>query len=329
MPREPDGRPTTTRQLADSTANGQTIGRKASYHPIFFTPAISANEMKKMGLGTAVAALFACASMSAFAQTVEIDCTKPRQPVERMVCGNAALRALDARASVYYSLLLEAKPAAQTNAYHAFRDGLQTEQQKWQRDTRDACGAQAACLTQAYQRRIDALHDSALSHLELTVTAPAAATHNEPSAPSIDYKNAIYRVDDRDVTLLEGQHTQSAAADSAAQEITHIVEPPAHVAGKLGGRNAVAVFLSEQGGGSGTFYYVALAFDDGRGTTFKVGDRIQPVSIAINGDDLVVGYLDRNADEPMAVPPTVPRERHFAYMNGQILERPSAATAAK
>ncbi|MGG1943491.1 lysozyme inhibitor LprI family protein [Trinickia sp. NRRL B-1857] len=281
--------------------------------------------MKNMGLCAAVAALFACASTIAFAQTVETDCTKPHQPVDRMVCNNAALRALDARTNAYYSILLEAKPAADTKAYHDFRDGLQAEQQKWQHDTRDACGAQLSCLTQAYQNRIDALRDSALARLSLVVTA--APAQSQPAAPSIDYKNAIYHVGDKDVTLLEGQHAQPAADDSSAQDVTHIVEPPAHAAGKLGGRNVVAVFLSEEGGGSGTFYYVALAFNDGRGTTFKIGDRIQPISIAINGDDLVVSYLDRKADEPMAVPPTVPRERHFAYMNGQILERPQAAAA--
>lgn len=293
---------------------------------MFFTPQ-KTNEMKKMGQCAAVAALFACASMSAFAQTADIDCTKPHQAVDRMICNNAALRALDARANAYYTILLEAKPAADTKAYHDFRDSLQTDEQKWQHDTRDACGAQAACLTDAYQHRIEALRGSALAYLDLTVTA--APAQSQPSEPSIDYKNAIYRVDGKDITLLEGQHTQPAADDSSAQDATHIIEPPPHVAGKLGGRNAVAVFLSEQSGGSGTFYYVALAFNDGRGTTFKIGDRIQPISIAINGDDLVVGYLDRNADEPMAVPPTVPRERHFAYMNGQILERPPAASAAK
>jgi hypothetical protein len=31
----------------------------------------------------------------------------------------------------------------------------------------------------------------------------------------------------------------------------------------------------------------------------------------------------------MAVPPTVPRERHFAYLNEQIVERPTAQAAAQ
>lgn len=265
--------------------------------------------------------------MSASAQNTGLDCAKPHLPVERAICHNAALRALDATANTYYSMLLEAKPAAQNKAYHDYRDGLQADRQRWQHDTRDACGAQAACLNDAYQHRIDDLRGDALEHLGLTVTA--AAPHARPSGPSIDYKNAIYRVDGKDVTLLDGLHSQPAADDSAEQDVTRVIEPPEHVAGKLGGRSAVAVFLSSQGGGSGTFYYVALAFNDGRGTTFKVGDRIQPIGIAINGDDLVVSYLDRKPDEPMAVPPTVPRERHFAYMNEQILERPQAATAAK
>lgn len=282
--------------------------------------------MKKMGPCAAAAALLACFSMSASAQSADLDCTAPHQPSERAVCHNAALRALDAKAGTYYTILLEAKPAAQNKAYQDFRDGLQAGQQKWQHDTRDACGAQVSCLSGAYQQRITDLRDNALEHLGLTVTA--APAHAQPSGPSIDYKDAIYRVEGKDVTLLEGQHTQPAADDSAEQDVTRVIEPPAHAAGKLGGRNAVAVFLSQDGGGSGAFYYVALAFNDGRGITFKLGDRIQPIGIAINGDDLVVSYLDRKSDEPMAVPPTVPRERHFAYMNEQILERPKAATAA-
>ena len=283
--------------------------------------------MKKTGHCAAAAALLACVSMSAFAQNADLDCTKPHHPVERTICYNAALRALDAQESTYYTVLLEAQPAAQNKAYQDFRDSLQADRQKWQHDTRDACGAQVSCLSEAYRQRIDALRASALEHLGLTVTA--APVRTQALGPSIDYKNAIYRIDGKDVTLLDGQHTQPAADDSAEQDVTRVIEPPAHVVGKLGGRTAVAVFLSSQGGGSGTFYYVGLAFNDGRGTTFKLGDRIQPIDIAIKGDDLVVGYLDRKPDEPMAVPPTVPRERHFAYMNEQILERPRAAAAAQ
>lgn len=176
------------------------------------------------------------------------------------------------------------------------------------------CAAAAALFT--------CVSMSALAH-----TADIERAHAQPSGASIDYKNAIYRLAGKDVTLLEGQHAQPVAEGSAEQDVTRVVEPPAHAVGKLGGRAAVAVFLSEDGGGSGTFYYVALVFNDGRGTTFQIGDRIQPTGIAINGDDLIVSYLDRKTDEPMAVPPTVPRERHFAYMNGQILERPQAAAA--
>jgi uncharacterized protein len=283
--------------------------------------------MKKMGQCAAAAALFASLSMSAFAQSSEfdLDCAKPHQASERAICGNGALRSLDARASAYYSMLLEAKPAADDTALAQFRDGLRAEEQAWRRDTRDACGAQVACLTQAYQHRIDDLHASANTHLALTALEPVKPKSSEPS---IDYKDATYRIGEQDVTLLEGQHSQPAAADSSAQEVTRVVEPPRHVGGVLGGRPAVAVFLSEEGGGSGTFYYAAVVFADGRGTTVQIGDRIQPVSIAINGDDLAVSYLDRKSDEPMVVPPTVPRERHFAYSNDHLVERPSVKAAA-
>lgn len=285
--------------------------------------------MKKTGLYAAAAAtLLASVSTSTLALAADLDCAKPHLPAERAVCANAALRALDARANAYYSMLLEAKPVADTLPYRQFRDDLQTDDEKWRHDTRDACGAQAACLSDAYEHRIDALQASAAQHLGL-VSAEAAPRDAGPAQPAIDYKDAIYRIGQSDVTLLGGQHIQAAAADSSAQEVTRIVEPPEHGAGTLGGRPAVAVFVSQDGGGSGTFYYAAVVFGDGRGKTFQIGDRIRPIKIAINGDDLVVAYLDRQPDEPMVVPPTVPRERHFAYMNDQLVERPQAATAAK
>lgn len=274
----------------------------------------------------AAAAFLAFASASALAQSADIDCAKPQASVERAICANAALRALDARAGAYYAMLIEAKPAADSMPYQAFRDDLQAEEQKWRRDTRDACGGQVSCLGEAYQHRIDDLRASASQRLGLVSVAPAAAHDAESTQPAIDYKDAIYRIGEKDVTLLGGQHTRPAGADSAAQEVTRVVEPPEHGAGTLGGRPAVAVFVSQDGGGSGTFYYAAVVFADGRGTTFQIGDRIQPIKIAIEGDDLAVTYLDRKPDEPMAVPPTVPRDRHFAYLNDQLVERPQAAT---
>jgi uncharacterized protein len=284
--------------------------------------------MKKMGHCAAAAALFVSLTTGAFARSSGLDCSKPHQPSERAVCANGALRALDAQAGAYYSMLLEARPATDGSAVSAFRDGLQAEDEAWRRDTRDACRAQIACLTKAYQDRIDALRASANEHL--TLTALKTATSPTSSGPSIDYKDATYRIGDKDVTLLEGQHSQPAAADSAAQDVTRVIEPPQHAAGVLAGRPAVAVFLSEEGGGSGSFYYAAVVFADGRGTTFQIGDRIQPVSIAINGDDIVVSYLDRKSDEPMVVPPSVPRERHLAYWNEHLVERPAAqATTAQ
>lgn len=273
-------------------------------------------------------AILVSISTNASAQSADIDCAKPHAPAERTICANAALRALDARASAYYAMLLEAKPVAGNVPYEEFRALLQADDQKWRHDTRDACGPQASCLSTAYQHRIDDLRASASQHLGL-MSVEAAAHDSGPAQPAIDYKDAIYRIGESDVTLLGGQHSQPAASDSSAQEVTRVIEPPEHGAGSLGGRPAVAVFLSQEGGGSGTFYYAAVVFADGRGKTFQIGDRIQPIKIAINGDDLAVTYLDRKPDEPMAVPPTVPRDRHFAYLNDQLVERPQATTTSK
>lgn len=90
-------------------------------------------------------------------------------------------------------------------------------------------------------------------------------------------------------------------------------------------KNDVAVLLSESGGGSGVFIYVAAYVSGpvnykGSNAVF-LGDRVAPQSISIANGVVTVKYLDREEDEPFAAEPTVPASKQFVYRSGELVER--------
>ena len=77
------------------------------------------------------------------------------------------------------------------------------------------------------------------------------------------------------------------------------------------GLEDVAFLITQDGGGSGLFYYVVVALktQDGYKTTnaFLIGDRIAPQSTDINtsAKELDVNFAERKAGEPMTTQPSV------------------------
>ena len=78
------------------------------------------------------------------------------------------------------------------------------------------------------------------------------------------------------------------------------------------GLEDLAFWISQDPGGSGTFYYVVVALKHPAGYTttnaFLVGDRIVPEGIQIRADarELHVNFVGRTRDEPMTAPPSEP-----------------------
>ena len=74
------------------------------------------------------------------------------------------------------------------------------------------------------------------------------------------------------------------------------------------GVDDAAFILTDEGGGSGTFYYVAAAIKTATGYIGKnavfLGDRIIPVSTTISDQKVTVKYLDREPGAPMTAKPT-------------------------
>ena len=154
---------------------------------------------------------------------------------------------------------------------------------------------------------------------------------NAPTVAAFDPLNATYVVNDSSIVLMDGRAQAPAAPGSAEQTVTKIFGQPA--AGDLNGDGTAdaALIITQNSGGSGTFYYVAAAINTASGTAgtnaMLLGDRIAPQNIAIQNGQIVVNYADRNPGEPMTTAPSVAVTKYF-LVNGVTLEAASPVAGA-
>ena len=138
----------------------------------------------------------------------------------------------------------------------------------------------------------------------------------------LDPSNISYRIDGKEVDLINGRSEKEAAPGSVSKITTAVLGNP--TVGDLNddGRLDAALILFQNSGGTGTFIYAAAAINrnDGyHGTNAEfLGDRIRVDSVSIRNGVIVVEYRDRRSDEPMAVKPSVPRSTYFIFQNGKI-----------
>ncbi len=132
------------------------------------------------------------------------------------------------------------------------------------------------------------------------------------------HKHARYRMPDgTSVTLSDG------IAETFVEEDESI--PPIvtrHFGDELfkdlsgDGRDDVVFLLTQDAGGSGTFFYVVAALNTDEGfygsQALLLGDRITPQSIESGpGTQVIVNYVDRAPDEPMTATPSVEVSLHL------------------
>lgn len=135
-----------------------------------------------------------------------------------------------------------------------------------------------------------------------------------PVQSAADYKNATYLIDGMSVTLVNGVAQTEAAPGSASKITTRYFGN--EVTGDLNGDGTpdVAFLVTQDGGGSGTFFYVVGAVKQADGS-YKgtdgvlLGDRVAPQTTEMSQDPnqknvLIVNYADRRAGEPMTTQPS-------------------------
>ncbi len=124
-----------------------------------------------------------------------------------------------------------------------------------------------------------------------------------PAIAPADAKNATYTIEGRSVTLVNGYAETEAAPGSASKITTRYFGNEAVADLNGDGAPDTAFILTQDTGGSGTFFYVAAAIS-GKSRTYGtnailLGDRIAPQNTQIKNGQIIANYVDRAAGQPM------------------------------
>lgn len=175
---------------------------------------------------------------------------------------------------------------------------------------------------------------SACAPASTPTTAPEVIQTEPPTNPSttgttqgVDPQNATYLIDGREVTLVNGVAEQEAAPGSATKIVTKYFGNAVDIDLNSDGLMDSGFLLTQDGGGSGTFFYVAAAINNAgsaQGTNaILLGDRIAPQSTNVDPNNpvqFIVNYAERKVSEPMSAQPSVAVSRTFKFDNGTLVE---------
>lgn len=142
--------------------------------------------------------------------------------------------------------------------------------------------------------------------------------------PGSDYKNIFYEIDGQSIMLKNGKAEVEITPGSASKSITQYFgnEVKADLNGD--GTEDVAFLLTQDNGGSGTFFYVAAALktEDGYGGTNAVflGDRIAPQTTEFRDGEVIVNYAERKPGEPMTARPSIGVSKYLKISGDRLVE---------
>jgi hypothetical protein len=146
----------------------------------------------------------------------------------------------------------------------------------------------------------------------------------EPSGAK-DVKNATYTIEGRPVTLTDGLSEVEAAPGSASKVTTRYFGNEASGDLNADGTADVVFILTQDMGGSGTFYYIvaALQTKDGYVGTNAVllGDRIAPQTTQVQDGEVITNYAERRPGEPMTARPSLGVSKYLRIIDGKLVER--------
>lgn len=132
--------------------------------------------------------------------------------------------------------------------------------------------------------------------------------------------NATFTIDNVQVVLVDGIEEKEAAPGSASKVVTRYFGKELKIDLNGDDREDVAFIVTQNTGGSGTFYYAVAAMQTDTGYVgsdgYLLGDRIapQPTTPSPNPrhkNVVVFNYADRAPGEPMTAQPTVGKSAYL------------------
>lgn len=138
----------------------------------------------------------------------------------------------------------------------------------------------------------------------------------------LDPKNCTYVVNGEEITLKEGR-SEINMENSSVKIITTYFGNEVMGDFNKDGAEDIAFLLTQETGGSGTFFYIAAALDGSdkcSGTNaILLGDRIAPQNIEFRDGEIIANYAQRNQDEAMTASPSAGVSKYFK-ITGEKLE---------
>ena len=146
--------------------------------------------------------------------------------------------------------------------------------------------------------------------------APASV----PVQSVVGYKNATYTIEGQSVTLVNGRAETSAAPGAASKVVTQYFGNELKTDLNGDGKEDVAFILTQERGGSGTFFYAVAALNTDRGYVgsdgYLLDDRIAPQSTNLSPNPrhkyvVVFNYAVRAPGEPMTTQPSIGKSAYL------------------
>ncbi len=147
--------------------------------------------------------------------------------------------------------------------------------------------------------------------------------------PGKNPATTAYLIQNEWIQLENGRAEWPAAPGAAARVMVALSGKPVQSDLDNDGDEDAVIFLTYQGGGSGTFFYIAAALQEKeqyRGTNgIFLGDRIRSPAAILQNGMIIVNFLDRRPDEPMTSAPSALQRRYFILNNSMLDEIKPAA----
>lgn len=156
-------------------------------------------------------------------------------------------------------------------------------------------------------------------------TVPPVSTTTTSTTAS-DPKNISYSVAGESITLMNGKFEREAAPGSASKETFMLFGEPTAVDLDGDGDLDAVSYLTQNSGGSGTFFYVVAAINTndtyGGTNAMLLGDRIAPQNISVDKGNAVANFAERKPGEAFTVQPSVGKSVwvHLDPKTGEIGE---------
>lgn len=153
--------------------------------------------------------------------------------------------------------------------------------------------------------------------------APNVEDNNEEVTQVVkpDVMNISYTIDGEEFILVNGRAEKTVEVELDGFTMKNslmVIEEPVYADVDKDGDVDGAVWLVNDSGGTGSFFYGALVINNSNKSFSStegmfLGDRISPKNITFKEGRIVYSFLERGMDEPMSAEPTRPRDIWVHY----------------